>query len=207
MARCQLQLLLIQTSKHRKQKLLKNSTFTALAFGSGGAQSSTQHKPVNIHSTAETRSWSQAAVLFIHSVTQHTRLVASAKLFMVASEESVPLCSLSLSVLPLQIGPSGWAMPHGSEKNLPEAETHIQMCYGENTLGVNDVQLLWMHRGWLWMVSAHVALPAALFIVNNTICKWQIKPLCRYERAFEVLRFYGHNWGILDIDSCICLDL
>lgn len=156
-------LLLIRTSKYQKQKLLKNSAFATKTAGSGKAQCSTQRKPVNIHSTGvhkELEPGNGAFHTHTHGCSHHLNYLWW------------QVRRASISVVCLRIGPSGWAVPHGSEKNLPETETHIQVCDGENTLGVNDVQLLWMHAGWLWMVSSlffssFLFFFASLVIINN----------------------------------------
>lgn len=45
----------------------------------------------------------------------------------------------SLGSLSLNRGPTGRTVPHGSEKNLPEAEAHIQVRHGKNAPRLSDI--------------------------------------------------------------------
>lgn len=96
------------------------------------------------HHTARARKYppnrnAQQAEVRRRCFVMHTWLVASSKLFMVARNKSSSFLKKIPSVLSFGIGPTGRAVPHGSEKNLPEAEAHIQVRYGKDVLCVNDV--------------------------------------------------------------------
>lgn len=71
-----------------------------------------------------------------------------------------------------EIWPIGWAVSHGSEEDLPQVEARIQVCYGKGILCFDDNGPLWLHRGWLWMVS--------LLFFNSILWQLQKASPCFY---------------------------